>query len=261
MKENRNGPFFVILLLAVVVSGGCFVSAPKLQPKVELTQTINPTETQRPTIALAPTITPTQEIKNTSEPTGTMVPKSVVESTPEFEPFEFSGIGKQVIDLDLPFNIGFIHAVHSGEGNFAISTWDDTGIMVDLPVNTIGNYDGYVPFDLYDYQNATRIDVMASGTWKITIYPMDLAYIRSCQIPGECKGNGDDLFFLFGKTADTAKIIYKGEGNFIVTEVGEETRNTLVNEIGNYEGVVMFDSPMFLIVKASGPWTINITTK
>lgn len=212
----------------------------------EATRTRRPTNTPAATKTLIPTLTPA--------PTRT--------STPAPEPIELSGDGDQIVDVDIPFEFGVAHFVYGGARNFIVNNYNKDNEVIGGLVNEIGSYDGVRPIDFLKGEKTTRLEIQASAPWKITIYPLTKDYLHVCQVPGPCTGKGDDVVLLMGGTADTAKILYSGEHNFIINGYGGEYVDGMVNEIGTYEGTVMFTKGTFILeIISSGDWTIDITGK
>lgn len=130
-------------------------------------------------------------------------------------------------------------------------------------VNTIGAYDGYRPLDFIDGENTTRFQIESGGQWTIEILPFMLALSdHMLEAPGTYEGTGDDVIFLMGETPDIATIKSGPErDNFVIKSYGREGTNLLVNEISPYEGVVIVSrDSRVLVVEASGPWTIEISS-
>ncbi|MCI0398786.1 MAG: hypothetical protein L0322_28185 [Chloroflexi bacterium] len=164
-----------------------------------------------------------------------------------------------MVDVDKPDDPAVARITHRGSSNFAVWNHHVSGGEIDLLVNTIGAYDGLLPIDFLSSEHTGRFEVTADGSWTITVSP--LSSIRSVSIPGSIDGRGDDVFRLIGGVPDTASIDGRSEGNFVVYAYGQ-SRDLLVNEIGEYSGQALLDSDTVVMsVLSEGPWTIAITSR
>lgn len=199
-----------------------------------------------------PTFTPTPE--NTATPAPSLTPTA----TPA--PIILTGTGDNVIDVQKWNGPAIAKITHTGGGNFAVWNNDAQG-HIDLLVNTIGNYQGTVPIDFKDAEQTTRFEITAGGTWEIQILPM--GQMRRVTIPGVFQGIGDDVIALDGTAApDLLKADASAASrNFVVYTFGSR-RDLAINEIAPYTGTVSIDNQTFIIViTATGPWNIEITTR
>jgi len=79
------------------------------------------------------------------------------------------------------------------------------------------------------------------------------------------KGTGDDVILISG--GNSKPDLLKADAslasrNFVVIAYGSTTRKLLVNEIAPYTGTTIIDPTAFLLViNATGPWSLEITTK
>jgi len=138
---------------------------------------------------------------------------------------------------------------------------DASGTHIDLLVNTIGIYQGTLPIDFLNDQDTRRFEVTAGGTWEIQILPMDM--IRKETIPGTFQGNGDEVLSISGSgSPDLLKADASGgTGNFAIWAYGDD-RDLVINEIAPYSGTVVINQKTFiLVITATGPWSIEITTR
>ena len=150
---------------------------------------------------------------------------------------------------------------YAGGRNFIVENYDDQGEQIDLLVNTIGKYEGTVPFDFRDDEQTTRLSVESSGEWEIQILPLD--QIRVVEIPGTFEGNGDDVVLFKGTNPDLLKVdASNAKRNFVIYSYQPLDYDLAVNEIAPYTGVVIVPRNTFLLViMATGPWSIEVTTK
>jgi hypothetical protein len=248
-----------ILILIACLLAAC---APAATPPPTATATpIPPTVTDTPAPSATPTITNTPTATATPKPTATKRPTAT--STPVPQPITYTGTGDSVIDIETTWgsDSSIVEISHTGGGNFAVWNVDENNEHIDLLVNTIGSYQGRVPIDLMADQNPTRrMEIHAGGTWTIVLSPLSLDYIRICEVPGPCNGDGDDLVALKGDP-DTMQVEYSGGGNFAIWGYASE-RDLLVNEIDTYSGKVLLANGTFmLVIHAAGPWTLDITAR
>jgi hypothetical protein len=211
-----------------------------------------PTNTKAPTNTPAPTKTPA--------PTRTPRPTNTPTAIPE--PVTYEGSGDSVVDVAYSWTGGALAEIeYTGGSNFIVTNYDENNERIDLLVNTIGNYKGHTLVDAMEGEGPTRrLEIQASGTWKVTFYPLEIEYLHQCSVPGSCEGDGDDVILLIG-APDTGKVDYPGDRNFIVYGFSDR-RDLLVNEIGPYSGVFLFPGNTFLIqVVADGAWSIEVTSR
>lgn len=227
-------------------------TATEIPPTATVTPTEAPTRTPAPTRTKAPTRTPRPTNTPTIKPTATLAPT----------PVELSGSGYQIIDFDNPFETGVIHAVHQGGSNFVIKSLDANNEMIDLLVNTIGNYDGMRLIDPGVEDHTMRFEVKADGAWTITVYPIALEYLHILDLPGEYQSQHDDVVILRGGTPDIMEYSFDGESNAIVHAIGHSGVDYVVNEIAPVKGSTLLSGDARILdVQAVGPWTIKISTR
>ncbi len=156
---------------------------------------------------------------------------------------------------------------YNGSGNFAVINYDAQGQQIDLLVNTIGKYEGTIPLDFArDFSPAektARLSVESSGEWEIQILPIEDAGLVMVKIPATIQGVGDDVVWIVGLDPDLLIIdATKAESNFAVWGWGPGVYDLLVNEIAPYSGTVIIPmNTVVLIIQATGPWSIEVTTK
>lgn len=172
---------------------------------------------------------------------------------PVFDAVTESGSGDSVISL--PAEQGIITASHSGSSNFALTVLDGSNEMAELPVNTIGSYEGTTAFGISSLSGeSVSLEVTADGAWEITIAP--IADAPELSDPQESTGDG---VFRYTGDAATWDVSHDGESNFSIVQAGDGLMgwNLLVNEIGAYEGAVPATAgPAVVTVNADGAWTI-----
>jgi hypothetical protein len=200
----------------------------------------------------------------TDTPAPTRTPRPTATTTPIPEPIFLTSVGDSVFDIQKWEGPALLKIKYTGGGNFVVRNYPANGNDYhDLLVNTIGPYEGIVPIDFRDGEQTARIEVKAdlSGAWEFHIEP--LANARIEQIPGVISGKGDDIIFIGGGIPDTLKVdASQAESNFVVRAIAKARFDLVVNEIAPYSGTSILDpSTIALIIKATGPWSLEITTR
>lgn len=162
------------------------------------------------------------------------------------------GSGDDVVtDIAVGDGLYRVHFTHSGRRNFIVKAYDAEHER-DLLVNEIGRYDGYV---LLSGDSPYSFEIDADGAWSYKVERLTEISAASFS------GRGDYVTGL-SSTAQSGvwKFTHNGDSNFIVRIYTTEGRDSLVNEIGRYEGKKMVEIPndsnaMFEIT-ADGDWTI-----
>lgn len=203
-------------------------------------------------------VTATDEISaSTAEDEGTIVdeksgdpdPDPESESNfPEFDTFEFSGSGDDVItDVGLTAPAIVTFSCETCTSNFSVKT--DGGISDSLPVNTIGSYTGMIAMNMDD-DGINQFIVSADAPWEITVE--DLNNLE--EYDSETSGTGDSAFIYTGSST-AATLSHDGESNFTVYS-HSSFMSLAVNEIGSYEGTVPVEAGV-ISVTADGDWTFK----
>lgn len=245
-KRHANviAPLTAMILIAPVVVA-CAQTV--VTPSVDAIQT-----------AIAQTLS--AQPTNTLPPSATPPPPPTV--TPEPVPIHLSGSGDDVIDLERPASAALVHISGNAAGGhlLAVTAYGANEELIDLLVNTNDPYEGVRPLDFFQDQHTTRLEVKATGEWTIDITNLNEG--QRFEVPGEIIGSGDEVLILTGKPPDVATI----EGNeaakeFSVTSFAPTVKQ-LVKTTQPYNGKVLLDpQAKILVIKAQGPWKINITTK
>jgi hypothetical protein len=175
------------------------------------------------------------------------------ETFPVFNAVTESGSGDSVITI--PAAQGVISASHSGSSNFILTVLDEGNVMSELPVNTIGSYEGTTAYGITGLGGeSTTLEITADGDWEITI----ASVVDAPELAFPQETGGDGVYRYTGETA-TWQLSHDGDANVIVTYVSDGLLgwNLLVNEIGAYEGTVPVTAgPALVIVSANGDWTL-----
>lgn len=120
-------------------------------------------------------------------------------------------------------------------------------------MNTIGSYSGVVT-DYKDFSKVKMLSISSSGEWSVTFAP--LSSMQPLTNGGQ--NVGDNVFYIDEKSLTKLHITNSGESNFAVWGIGLSDSKLLVNEIGNYDGTVVWSQPQsFLIVKSEGEWSTS----
>lgn len=142
---------------------------------------------------------------------------------------------------------------HVGSSNFIVETVTASGDTVDLLVNEIGNYSGVVT-DWSKYETASVLSIKADGDWTVTFSPMSSVHMAQ---NGETFA-GPNVVGIDVDKISKVKFAHDGSSNFVVYGIGTSSAKLLVNEIGAYDGTVVWNQPQsFFIVEADGNWTIS----
>ena len=103
-----------------------------------------------------------------------------------FEDIALTGTGKEVAKFKTPEGAAAIAVItHKGKGNFKVQSLDASGDTISSLVDTVGNYDGTVLFDMSELHSmadphSAAFAVEADGSWTITVRPVigsDLGYV------------------------------------------------------------------------------------
>lgn len=218
---------------------------------LEAQETETTTKEETETTTEKQTETTTQETTTERETTSEIV--AALNAFTDFDTVTLSGTGDDVVDLPVTGTPVIMDISYSGESNFIVKTVDSSGDTCDLIANEIGAYTG-TKTTYSDYKDATMLEINASGSWSITIRPMNtMSKLKS--------GNtytGDGVYYIDEPSLTKLKVSNTGNSNFIVRGVGINDSELLVNEIGDYDGTVLWtESQSFLIVTSDGSWSVS----
>lgn len=163
------------------------------------------------------------------------------------------GAGDDVVEIPCAGFPCVIDIVHNGESNFAVKACDSTGNSVKLLVNEIGYYRGTVT-TVAVFDEASLLQVKADGGWAMTFKPM--SQMERAENGSAFKGDG----VVYIDTASLTKVhfTHNGSSNFAVKGISLSSEKLLVNEIGPYDGTVIWNEPQsFFVVSADGDWSIS----
>ncbi|NWJ97745.1 MAG: hypothetical protein HXX20_18345 [Chloroflexi bacterium] len=250
---------------------------PRLQPTVTKVTTGSPValETARATTLATATPKPTADTTATAAVIAqfTAVVKATADAKATIaalnKPISLTGSGSKVIkDLKLNAGVARLTMDYKGQGNFIVTLLSAEGNTIDLPVNTIGNYQGsqYIPIS---QSGSYVLEIKATDSWKIDVEGIQLVLQGAADSPklGTYNGRGDKAIVMHIPNSGLAtfKMTHKGKTNFIVSILSPQNGSAialLVNAIGNYTGekAEKVDSGDFLVnIKADGDWTIELS--
>jgi hypothetical protein len=178
-------------------------------------------------------------------------------------PVVMEGSGSDVLDLPvLGLSIVRIQGNQGGQ-YFGVESFDASGEHIDLLVNTSAPYNGVRPLN-FTVKVARRLQVKASGSWRIEIVPLREA--RRMTVPGAVEGDGDDVVIVGssdGPKPDTATIVGNDNARYFgVFAWGDQFYDLLVNTSDPYSGKVILKAGMAVFeVRAEGPWSITVAAR
>lgn len=173
------------------------------------------------------------------------------------EEIEFSGVGDDIVALDIPNDEPTIaRFTHDGGSNFQVTGYTSSGDRTGGIVNEIGTYEGVRPINLQE-PVTQEFDITADGNWHVTIQPLSDA--QPAETTGVTEGTGDDVLLVIDQDASSVEASHQGESNFQVTAWGSQ-RNGMINEIGAYDGRVrMSTDAVILEIVADGSWSFDFS--
>lgn len=177
----------------------------------------------------------------------------ILASSGSFEAVTLTGSGDDVLDIPCAGKPCLMTIEHDGTRNFVVHTVNSSGSNIDLLVNEIGPYSGVVT-DWSKYQNATTLSITADGAWSVTFEPMSSVHVAE---NGETF-TGPNVVGIDVDKISKISFTHDGTSNFSVKGIGTSKSKLLVNEIGAYQGTVVWSDPQaFFIVEADGNWSIS----
>ena len=179
---------------------------------------------------------------------------SALQSMGMFETTTVTGSGDDVIELPVSGIPMIIEITHDGSHYFSVWTLDSSGEEVDLLVSEVGSYSGTVT-NYTDHDDTAMLSIESSGSWSVTFKPMCLM--------GQLKNgetySGDDVRYINADSLTSVDVVHSGDHYFSVWGIGMTDADLLANEIGDYDGTVVWNQPQsFLIVSCSeGSWSVS----
>jgi len=240
------GLIIVVSLLAVGDEDGTVETAVTETTLAEETETTASSTTETETTE-GPTTTTTEPTTTTTAAPTTTVPA----------PNVYAGSGDSVLDIEKPDDEVLIYVRGNfARSHFAVTGYGSDGEQTELFVNTTGPYEGVRALDFKQGQETIRLEINASGSWRVEI--RSLLSARTVEVGDIIKGDGDDVFLIEG-TPDTAIIEGNAAGShFAVTAYGTSA-DLLVNTVDPYEGEVIVPPDSSAVeVQATGPWAVSM---
>lgn len=179
---------------------------------------------------------------------------STLRSLGDFEAQTLTGVGDSVIDIPCAGKPCLMTVSHDGGSNFVVKSVDASGNSVDLLINHIGPYSGVVT-DYTDYSTSRMLEINADGNWTIVFSPLH----SMTKAESGASFTGCNVVYIESPSAITkVAFTHDGSSNFVVKGIGMNSSKLLVNEIGAYNGTVVWNEPKsFFIVEADGNWTVT----
>jgi hypothetical protein len=259
---QKRTAVLVLTIATVFAASACGSGTPEPTATPEPTQTPMPTNTPPPTDTPEPTNTP--KPTDTPEPTNSARPTETPTPYPEYQ--SYRGTGDSVIDIDPYTGPAAVHVVGNSSGaHFAVKSYGPGNEEIDLLVNTTEPYDGSCPINLLSGEEVRRLQVTATGDWRIEVNPLTASMYAlqyHMEVPGTEEGDGDDVIVLTGQTPDLAEISGNEAANHFAVRAYsiDEGVELLVNTTEPYDGMSLLDpSTVLLVVIASDSWRIEVT--
>lgn len=196
------------------------------------------------------TETPTK--KATESPKAPPTEKEKITNNTSAHGFWANGSGDYVAEGLKVTKYAVLHIKHTGDSNFQVTSYNGDSYD-DLLVNEIGDYEGDV---LIEHSGDFSLEIKAGGNWNITSSGLSIDDTTSFS------GSGDGVTGITSYDGGSWQITNNNaSSNFQVTQYGLDSgyMDLLVNEIGNYSGVVKSElgDDIFFSVKSDGNWTIE----
>ncbi len=179
------------------------------------------------------------------------------EEVVEFEAVTHRGTGEDIIGIEKKDErmIAF-YIKGNNEGKlFSIIGVSDMWRPTNLLVNTARPYEGVV---LDSSGKMDMLEIKADGEWEIRYYPIELT--RKTAVPGEIKGDGDDVIQIEGNAREM-QVIGNPEGEhspkqFNVNGYSPE-KHRLVETTNRYNEKINLPENIFLLeIRGEGEWEI-----
>jgi hypothetical protein len=233
-------------------------------PQTEATATspagVPPTATIPP-VTQAPSNTPQAGATDTIEPTDSPIVQPTENPIPD--PILLTGVGDTVVNIAKWNGPAVLTATHDGDGAFQVTSYSQSNQKINELVNTLGVYYGTLPLDFLDTEHTARFDVTASGSWELQV--ISISQARTEESPGIIQGYGDEVIILTGQYP--VKLLVDApdaSGSFVIWSfaIDRHNRALLVNKTAPYSGILLAPSgTAWLAITATGPWSIELTSK
>lgn len=248
----KRGWFIAVAAVAVLLIGYALGGGDGNDPTVEAGGSTTTTTVSSTTSAPEDSTTSTPETTTTSSTTTTTTPTTT--TILGFEPTTVSGSGDDVIEFAIPNgDPGLLDITHDGSSNFVVDSFTADNEDVGLLVNEIGPYTGTRPINFIG-DPVGLLEIQADGAWTITARPL----IASDVLPSPASGSGDDVIAMILDSPSLDVTHTGGESNFVIWAWTSESRDLLVNEIGDYSGTVRTPTGEVIFeIEADGEWTLT----
>ena len=196
-------------------------------------------------------------------PTGSAPPSAAPPTVAQL----IRGSGTKTSDVQLSAGLTFFGFRYTGESNFIVRLLGQDAKLVELPVNTIGQYSGDTALRIPSTGKYT-LNVESSGDWTIDYRQpgaAELAQAGSLPLHRADRGDRRTSFFRANSGALRIAAKHSGKSNFIVRVLDSQGRlvDLVVNEIGAFDGAKTVRLPttgvFIIVVAADGDWQIEAT--
>lgn len=174
----------------------------------------------------------------------------------------YSGNGDDVVQIDKPNSDQPALLVVQGNQqgrHFAVIGHTQNRTRTGALVNTTESYSGIVPVDLPPTQNTALLEISATSSWTIEVYPIGAA--QSISVPGSFNGDGDNVLWIDGN-ASQAQVSGNSAGRHFAVVAFDQYGNrqgSLVNTTSSYDGTVLVPQDALLLeVTATSSWSIRL---
>lgn len=229
--------------------------------------TFTPYSSRTPFPSLTPRGTGVAGMETPGTQEGTRSPTRPGETTtplpPGGQPVTFSGVGGvQVVTMDRSDGPSVAMLRHDGAERFEVVLSSANMASLGALISTDGPYLGVRPLN-FDRPYARTMTIRASGAWQIDILP--LADAHSVVVPDTIEGVGDDVVLLQGGEPAQVIVTAGGDSGYFVVEsfLMDPLRSLgqLIVASAPYSGTVQMDPTTgLLVIEASGPWEIQVTS-
>lgn len=176
-----------------------------------------------------------------------------------WETLEYEGSGDTVLMVDQHDDPRIATVTYDGERHFSVWAVDPQGENQALLVNTSGQYEGTVLYNVLVGEELAALDISATGAWRIELKPL-ADTDEWAQSEDSYSGTGDDVVWLMWEPEGfgVLDISHSGERHFSIWAYQDQDRDLLVNTSGDYEGQARLPEGSFLLeISAEGDWTLD----
>lgn len=245
--ESRGGDVRRTLVISVVMMLGAFVACADEESSPDSTDVAAETSGEDVT---------TNESTSSIGSVDSTAPET---TSPGLPPVlaEGSGSGDHLEELSIVDTAAAVTFTHDGTDEFSVWDLNDDGDRMNLIVDTTGTYNGTRPLQWAEHSSGFEIG--ADGDWSYKIVPMEASRHEDCPF----SGMGDDVVIIedFKNGGRTVDVAFDGDTAFSVRVFGFGGSETVIDEVGPYEGTFFVEDTMFTwdIAANGGTWTIDCT--